>query len=725
MQWWDPALLSKHRYDIQGLRAVAVLLVVVNHAGVGFLGGGYVGVDVFFVLSGFLITGILLSGAAKRRYASIGDFYVRRARRILPAAALTLLLTDIVADHLLNFVRAKQVAVDSIWSSFFAANVHFAKVGTDYFARDQPPSPLQHFWSLAVEEQFYLVWPALLLVVLLGLGFLRRDRFHSQRLRISPRQVRRLLVVLVFIGAASLIWSIVETGSNPPVAYFSTFTRAWELALGAVLAITATRVVRLSPAIRTAAGWIGLAGIIVAALAFSASTEFPGYAALLPTISAALVIAAGIGDVQPRLGASRLLGLRPFRYVGDRSYSFYLWHWPVLVIAAEYAGHDPSAGTKVLLLLGAFGLSILCFALVENPIRRAKWSAPQSAMLWPVSILAVLCVGLNIQSAIETREAIAAGKAETFQPVRLQTSATPAAAPISITSPTQLAGEGPASAVLPAVVDAVRAARQGRRIPQDLSPPIGQALGDHYEVPDGCAPAGPDTHANVCRLGDTSGDRLLVVMGDSHAQMWIPAILEMAQTDHLAVVPLVKSSCLPYEWITPVSNPATGPTSATCRTWYRWALGQARALHPAAMIVSGAYGGAAPSIAGMTLDAISSLIRSMRHRARRVIVMSDTPGVNRQPVDCLLANHANLGACMTTWPYARVDVPQSLFSVASEQGAGFIDATGWFCYQLQCPSVINNTIVYRDFGHVTKTYAVELANVFRTAFRKAAEPAVR
>src|SRR5215217_940702 len=141
----------QHRGDIQGLRAVAVLLVVLGHAGVSFMKGGYVGVDVFFVLSGFLITGILLNGAAKRGYVSLSEFYVRRARRILPAAVLTLVVTDIAAFYLLNLVRAREAVVDSIWAALFAANIDFAR-STDYFSSEQPPSPIQHFWSLSVEE---------------------------------------------------------------------------------------------------------------------------------------------------------------------------------------------------------------------------------------------------------------------------------------------------------------------------------------------------------------------------------------------------------------------------------------------------------------------------------------------------------------------------------------------------------------------------------------------
>ena len=222
----------KHRRDIQGLRAVAVLLVVFGHAGVPFLKGGYVGVDVFFVLSGFLITQLLLEEAEKPRLQALGDFYARRARRILPAAALTLVATDVVAYRLLNFVRAKQVMHDSIFASLFTANIHFASQGTNYFEQGQPPSPLQHFWSLAVEEQFYLLWPLILLVVLVGVSLRRRVRSVPNR---TPRPVsrhgfRRLYVAVAVVGLASLAWSVQYTDNHQAAAYFSTFARAWSCA---------------------------------------------------------------------------------------------------------------------------------------------------------------------------------------------------------------------------------------------------------------------------------------------------------------------------------------------------------------------------------------------------------------------------------------------------------------------------------------------------------------
>ena len=254
------------RDDIQGLRAVAVLLVAFGHAGVPFLRGGFVGVDVFFVLSGFLITGILLAEAERGRSISLAGFYARRARRILPAAALTLLVTDLAAGHLLNFVRARQVVSDSVWAAAFGANIHFARQGSDYFAQAQPPSPLQHFWTLSVEEQFYLVWPTIVALVLCGTLLGRR---------IGVRGPRRLplLVVVAIVMIVSLAWSIRDTSASPASAYFSTFGRAWELALGAALAIAIPMLRRTPPSLWRIGGWIGLAAVIGATVCFSSVTS--------------------------------------------------------------------------------------------------------------------------------------------------------------------------------------------------------------------------------------------------------------------------------------------------------------------------------------------------------------------------------------------------------------------------------------------------------------------
>jgi peptidoglycan/LPS O-acetylase OafA/YrhL len=694
-----PVALLKHRDDIQGLRAVAVLLVVLDHAGIGFLGGGYVGVDVFFVLSGFLITSLLLSGAAKRGYVSLSDFYSRRARRILPAAALTLVATTIAAYELLNYVRAKQAVWDSFWASLFVANVRFAHQGTDYFSQGQPPSLVQHYWSLAVEEQFYLVWPALLSLTVFGL---RRRRRHGV---VSERALRRLLVLVIAAAVGSLVWSIHSTSVLPAAAYFSTFARAWELALGAALAIGALTVARVSPALRATAGWAGLAAIVIAAITFSATTPFPGYAALLPTVGTALVIAAGIGTSHAKLSVGRLLAISPMRYLGDRSYALYLWHWPVLIITVDYVGHDLGVGVKLLLLLGALLISIASYRFFENPIRRAHWGTARSALLIPASAATVILATMITLSFINAKI------------VRLESAS---AAPASAIIQSLQTGEKVArSRSLPAVVAAVKAARRGAQIPSGLAPPVSELLKDNYDFPAGCVPASdPATTSNICRLGDASSAKSIVVFGDSHAQMWMPTILTMADADGWAVIPLVKSRCNPVVWIGPGYDGTPGDVLRACHAWYQWAVGQAKAAHPDVILITGCCPAPVPGRDSKNATrAFTSLASTMKRFASSVVVVADDDGVTKQPVDCLLAPHATMKTCTTRQPASVLAFNDNLTKLAKKQRFGFLKTRGWFCYQNLCPMVVARTIVYRDTGHITKTYALKLTGPFRSAFR--------
>ncbi|WP_141014897.1 acyltransferase family protein [Nocardioides sambongensis] len=243
------------RLDIQGLRAIAVLTVVADHAGVGPLSGGFVGVDVFFVLSGFLITSLLVREADRSGRISLLGFYARRARRILPAATLVLVATLAFAAATLSYLRVERIATDVGWSAVFLANVHFSRLGTDYFAEGLPPSPVQHYWSLAVEEQFYLVWPPLLMLVLWLTGRRAAERAGAgERRRIEGP----VAIVVAVLGVASFAWSVHLLGDNQTAAYFSSLGRAWELAVGALLAVLAARLERMPTALRwvlSGAGW--------------------------------------------------------------------------------------------------------------------------------------------------------------------------------------------------------------------------------------------------------------------------------------------------------------------------------------------------------------------------------------------------------------------------------------------------------------------------------------
>ena len=282
------------RPDVEGLRAVAVLLVVLYHCGVS--SGGFVGVDVFFVISGFLITGLLLREHERRQKVSLKGFYARRARRILPAGMLVIIATMLMAHHYENFISYGYLQQDGKWAALFAANIHYAKIGTDYFLQSVDPvqgSALLHYWSLAVEEQFYFVWPTIVLLV----GLLARWW-----------PLRRLVFIVALAGAVvSFLWSNHEVQTNAIWAYYSPFTRAWELGLGALIATVTIPLARLNRWVGVALAWGGLAAICVSAAIYSDSTVFPGTAALLPVLGTVAVIVGGMSGI----GGGHLLGLPP------------------------------------------------------------------------------------------------------------------------------------------------------------------------------------------------------------------------------------------------------------------------------------------------------------------------------------------------------------------------------------------------------------------------------
>jgi peptidoglycan/LPS O-acetylase OafA/YrhL len=368
----------KFRPDVQGLRAVAVVLVVLFHAHVPGLGGGYVGVDVFFVISGFVITGVLLRERASTASTSILSFYGRRVRRIIPAATLVIISAVIASYVLLGPLSGNQTAGDARWASVFLINIHFASAGTNYLSAQAPPSVLQNYWSLAVEEQFYLVYPA----VFLGVAALRW--------RLSLR--RRLGIVLTIAIAVSFVASVIQTNNDPTAAYFSPLPRVWELALGGVVALGTVTLRRLPIRLAALLSWIGLGAIVTAAFAFSSTTAYPGWAVALPVIGTALVIAGGVA--KPAYGAESLLRQRPFQWIGLISYSLYLWHWPVLTIAAQRSPTGAlSVSESMWWLLLSLGLAIVTYRLIENPIRHNR---PLAARRWATLALGGCLIGSTL-----------------------------------------------------------------------------------------------------------------------------------------------------------------------------------------------------------------------------------------------------------------------------------------------------------------------------------------
>ena len=362
------------RADIQGLRALAVVLVLLEHAGLPFTPGGFIGVDVFFVISGFLISGHLVESLrADGSDRASASFYAARARRILPAALVTILATAVAAFVLVSPLRLIEILQDAVASALSVPNLLFAVRETDYLA-GTAPSPFQHFWSLGVEEQFYLVWPALLLAVFL----------------IARRSRRVLMTAIAVVTVASFVACVLTTTDAPSLAFFSPHTRAWEFGVGALIAGGAALLTRVPAAVARALTWVGLAAILLAALTYSADLAYPGVAVLLPVLGAALVIGFGGGTRGAAAidggggpgsvgGAASLLARRPVQFVGAISYSLYLVHWPILVLVHERLGLGEPLPLHVGLAVVVVSVPVawLLFRFVETPFRTGR-SSPRA-----------------------------------------------------------------------------------------------------------------------------------------------------------------------------------------------------------------------------------------------------------------------------------------------------------------------------------------------------------
>ncbi len=702
---------SGFRPDIEGLRAVAVLAVVLYHAGATVIGGGYVGVDVFFVISGFLITTNLYRELERTGRISYGQFYGRRMIRLLPASSLVVLATVAAAWEWMSPLVARAVSLDALTAVGYGINVRLAVQGTDYLAATREPSPLQHFWSLAVEEQFYFVWP--LLLVAGSAVWLRRDR-PSRAASPSGGQAafgsrRSAAVVLCVLAAGSLALCVWQTGHSQPWAYFGIQARAWELAAGALVALAAARLSRLPAFVAGAAMWLGLCAVLASALLYTDATPFPGYAAVLPVGGAALVIAGGCAG--SARGARAVLGIGPLQAFGRLSYSWYLWHWPVLTIARSVAGHPLTVWLGLGLAVGSLLPAWLSMRFVENPVRfhpllrrRPRRGLALGAALSALTVgSAVLFLGLPM------RLGGSGTGADTAAAVAVKASADPAA---------QLAEARRQLAALIAASAPVTA------MPANLVPPVASAAQD-LPADKGCLASLDDTStataiAQGCdRYGDKESATTLVLFGDSHTEQWFDAVNAVATERHWRLVVLTKSGCTPANALTTKINARRAFTE--CATWREDAFRVMASLKPALVLMSTRTYLSAPVDARnvpvkgdadqlWTAAMIDSATRVQKLGAR-VALMQDTPDPGGTSVpNCVAAHTSAIDKCALAVKSVVYDGRRSALAAAAKSaGAAVIDPTGWFCTDTLCPAVIGDTLVYRDGSHVTATYVKLLA----------------
>lgn len=680
------------RKDIEGLRAVAVGTVLLYHAGLvnlfqvggrsfGF-DGGYAGVDVFFVISGFLITSLLLREVDRTGTVSIANFYARRARRLLPAASIVLVFTALAGWAVLPVTQLENLSKDVGAATVYIVNWTLAARSVDYLAEDAAVSPVQHYWSLSVEEQFYVVWPLLMLLILMLAA------------RAGWRHKRVLGVVLLAIFGVSLTYSVLHTAADPATAYFYTTTRAWELAIGALVAFAAVRAAKL-PAI--ASQVMSLAGLLMiawATVAFGHTTPWPGSAALVPTVGTALVIIAGCAPHDT--AAKKLLGLRPMVWIGGLSYSIYLWHWPLIVMAQTVW---PEIRIRHLLVVAAASVLLAWITkhTVEDPIRFNK---VLSATPWRAILAGLTMMAISLAAAALVWRAVPQldGGLPTFQPT-----VSPSDGATASGDPTADPSGSVGATTLVAVDDSTGAwiVREDPETVYSLAdpvyPPSALATSDipgYYD--DDCQVREGDPEVNTdCTYGDTGSDRVIAVVGDSKAGQWMSAIEAIAEREGMRVDLYLKSAC-PFSYVY--------SSEAECETFVRGAVEEmgTEGNVPELVITSTSSARYDDVAAGMS-DALGDLAAL----GADVVILDDTPYPDTAPVyECMAENPEDFTPCL--FPEETPPASANLQAIADDGGYSFVSLLPWVCPaddDGRCPVAVGGIGVWRQGSHITDAYA--------------------
>jgi peptidoglycan/LPS O-acetylase OafA/YrhL len=704
----------RFRGDIEGMRAVAVLLVVAYHAGVPFVSGGFVGVDVFFVLSGFLITGLLVDELRRTGRISLGDFYARRVRRLLPLATLVLAATAVATVLLVPPIDRAGVGVDVVAASLWAANWRYALQATQYMA-DTEKSPVLHYWSLSVEEQFYVVWP-LLILLLVGTSGLA--------LRAWPVVVRRLALALGLVAVVSLLLSWQQTASGSTFAYYGLHTRSWELAAGGLLALARPALHLLTR--RAAVGAVTLGGVLVvgSALSMTEQTPFPGLAAVVPVLGTVLLVAGGVRANDT--GLSALLSHAWPRFVGRVSYAWYLWHWPCITIVNDRWPQDPTATgggraapwAVALAVALSLVLAVASHYVVEQPLRVA---GPLKASRRRSLALGAALVTVSLVSACSV--AVGGRDAADEPVVAVQVAATPGAPSASATSGSS------------ATSTASRAARSAAPAPQPAEPRTPAGARDNLP------PDGDDCYENYegtnvpplasCRLGPADGKVSLALIGDSHAQQWRPALEVLAKERGWTVHVFAKSSCTVTD--VPVLLKQQKARYAACEQWRARMLERVSTIEGLDAVVVGRWkdyqelaldaGGAlvAPQAVGdVWADGFARSVAALRGAAPRVVVMADVPRPGDDVPSCLSAGEGPAECGFPREDHTHLDGVLLEAEKRAGKGVRVVDLTPVICPAATCPVVTSRgQIMYRDSHHLTAGYAATLAPQLRTALEAA------
>jgi peptidoglycan/LPS O-acetylase OafA/YrhL len=666
--------------EIQALRAVAVGLVVVFHLWPGRLAGGFVGVDAFFVISGLLITSHLMRDVQRTGGVHLASFYARRARRLLPAASVVLLFCGSAGYLLLPPESAMQNVKEVVASTFYAQNLYLAHNAVTYSASDNVASTVQHFWSLSAEEQFYLVWPGLILASIV----LARRWWGT-----SPRTA--VTFVLSLVTVASVAFSVVQTRRDPASAYFVTSARAWEFGVGALLALIPGP--GLSLRAKVLLRWLGLAGLGTAALFLSASTPFPGFFAALPVLGTAMVLLAGdTGRGDP---TSHLVAWKPVQWLGDVSYSLYLWHWPLIVLAPHVLGRNPGLVDRAGILLLTLGLAHASYKLVE-PIGRS-WSRIAQRPRPALAVAAATMAGVTLVSGAQLLALERTNVAVVSQSKRVLDD--PCAGAAALENPAGCPGA----------------------LTKGPNPPVTKADAP-WSAAEGCGDMAGTPKERHCSWGEREPSKTVALVGDSHAEAWRNAVFEVAKAENWAVVEMYLGGC-PATYAQSVSFWKKPRPASRCSTWTKGVTARLRTLKPDMIITTG-------YVVPHTFEPKESGPEGFRAvwadwtEFATVHVIRDLPLAQADNGPrCLSVNRDNVKACAA--PRDRAIARDAMVRAAeAEKEAGngrlrLLDFSDQFCDSTTCYAVLGEVPVYYDRSHMTKRFSLTLVPYLHRALTQA------